>query len=61
MRVTRKIKDTRANTVLGVNLGNILREWPEFVIKIKTLNIVSYDQIAGKHPLSSSSVRPNEV
>ena len=39
MRVARKFKDTHANTVLGDKLGNILRECPEFVIEIKTLNI----------------------
>ena len=71
MRVTRNFKDTHdANTVLGDNFGNILRECPEFVIEIKTLNIVSYDQIAGNFPrlthgsdspLLLRPVRPNEV
>jgi hypothetical protein len=49
MRVTRKFKDTHANTVLGDNLKeHSARIRPEFVIEIKTLNIVSYDPIAGK-------------
>ena len=59
MRVSRNFKiHTHANTLWETTWGNILREWPEFVIEIKTLNIVSYDQIAGKFPRLTKILLP---